>query len=166
MNILRSGGPPGSSLTGRIDLSTTTREIPEDTKDYTPNHQNGRLWFADYLLLAGFCAVLFGYVAISGRPLTLHEARLPETSREMMARGDWLVPMDGDRPWLERPPFPHWCMMVVAKAIRQRCDNEWSVRIPPALAGLLTVIMSAQIAAWLVWAQDRADRGPASGDHV
>ena len=128
-------------------MSTTTPEIPADLKDYTPNHQEQRLGFADYLLLVAFCAVLFGYVAISGRPLTLHEARLPETSREMIARGDWLVPMDGDRPWLERPPFPHWCMMAVAKVIRQRCDNEWSVRIPPALAGLLTVIMSAQIAA-------------------
>jgi 4-amino-4-deoxy-L-arabinose transferase-like glycosyltransferase len=65
----------------------------------------------------------------------------------MLARGDWLIPMDGDRPWLERPPFPHWCMMIVADAIRQRCDNEWSVRIPPALAGMLVVLMSAQIAA-------------------
>jgi 4-amino-4-deoxy-L-arabinose transferase-like glycosyltransferase len=147
MNILPSGEHHGWILTGRIDLSTTTPETSEDAKDYTLNHQTGRLWFTDYLLLAGFCAVLFGYVAISGRPLTLHEARLPETSREMLARGDWLVPMDGDRPWLERPPFPHWCMMVVADAIRQRCDNEWSVRIPPALAGLLIVIMSAQIAA-------------------
>jgi 4-amino-4-deoxy-L-arabinose transferase-like glycosyltransferase len=106
-----------------------------------------RLRFKDYLLLVIFCSVLFGYVAVSGRPLTLHEARLPETSREMMASHDWLVPMDGDRPWLERPPFPHWCMIAVAKAIGQKCDTEWSVGIPPALAGLLIVLMTARMAA-------------------
>jgi 4-amino-4-deoxy-L-arabinose transferase-like glycosyltransferase len=106
-----------------------------------------RLRFWDYLLLIAFCGLLFGYVAVSGRPLTLHEARLPETSREMLARHDWLLPMDGNRPWLERPPFPHWCMMAVAKVIGQRCDTEWSVRIPPSLAGLLIVILAAQIAA-------------------
>ncbi len=33
----------------------------------------------DYLLVGLFCAVLFGYAAFSGRPLTMHEARLPET---------------------------------------------------------------------------------------
>jgi 4-amino-4-deoxy-L-arabinose transferase-like glycosyltransferase len=101
----------------------------------------------DYGLLAGFCVALFGYVAISGRPLTLHEARLPECSREMMAGHNLLVPMDGDRPWLERPPFPHWCMIAVAAVIGQACDNEWSVRIPPALAGLLIVVMVARMAA-------------------
>lgn len=128
-------------------MSTTTPDIPEIAKDYHSVRPNEPLWIADYLILAGFCAALFGYVAFSGRPLTLHEARLPETSREMLAHGNWLVPMDGDRPWLERPPFPHWCMMVVADALEQRIDSEWCARIPPALAGILIVLMTAQIAA-------------------
>jgi 4-amino-4-deoxy-L-arabinose transferase-like glycosyltransferase len=98
-------------------------------------------------LLAAFCALLFGYVAISGRPMTLHEARLPECSREMMAQHNWLIPMNGARPWLERPPFPHWVMIAVATVIGQRCDTEWSVRIPPALAGLLIVLMVGRMAA-------------------
>jgi 4-amino-4-deoxy-L-arabinose transferase-like glycosyltransferase len=127
-------------------LSTSTPEISATAKDYTPNHPSDPLWLADYLVLILFGAVLFGYVAFSGRPLTLHEARLPETSREMLTRGDWLVPMDGDRPWLERPPFPHWCEMIVAIALEQHCDSEWSVRIPAALAGILVILMTAQIA--------------------
>jgi 4-amino-4-deoxy-L-arabinose transferase-like glycosyltransferase len=101
---------------------------------------------ADYSLLSAFCALLFGYVAICGRPMTLHEARLPECSREMMAGHQWLIPMNGDRPWLERPPFPHWCMIAVAELLHQHCDNEWSVRIAPALAGLLIVLMTAAAA--------------------
>lgn len=129
-----------------MDLTTTPQNpsaIPHDTAypSVIP------LRWTDYLLLTAFCAVLFGYVAVSGRPLTLHEARLPELSREMMAGHHWLVPMDGDRPWLERPPLPHWMMIGVAKLIGQRCDTRWSVGIPPALAGLLIVIMVARIAA-------------------
>jgi 4-amino-4-deoxy-L-arabinose transferase-like glycosyltransferase len=98
-------------------------------------------------LLVAYCVLLFGYVAISGRPLTLHEARLPECSREMLAMGNWLVPMDGDRPWLERPPFPHWVMIAVARVIGQHYNNEWSARVPCALMGLLIVLMVARMAA-------------------
>ena len=98
-------------------------------------------------MLIAYCVLLFGYVSISGRPLTLHEARLPECSREMLAKGNWLVPMDGDRPWLERPPFPHWVMLAVAKVIGQHYDNEWSARVPCALMGLLIVLMVARMAA-------------------
>jgi len=132
----------------KTELSTLNSELPTPSEQIPATSRSAdRLRWHDYLLLKVFCALLFGYVAISGRPLTLHEARLPETSREMMARHDWLLPMDGDRPWLERPPFPHWCMMAVAKLIGQHCDNEWSVRIPSALAGMLIVILVAQIAA-------------------
>jgi len=128
-------------------LTTSNPEISNTNQNYTLQGAVSGLGAGDYLLLVCFCALLFGYAAISGRPLTLHEARLPETSREMLARNDWLLPMDGARPWLERPPFPHWCMMAVAKAIHQKCDSEWSVRIAPGLAGLLVVLMSAQIGA-------------------
>jgi 4-amino-4-deoxy-L-arabinose transferase-like glycosyltransferase len=101
----------------------------------------------DYALLIVFCTLLYGYVAVSGRPMTLHEARLPQCAREMMLYHHWLIPMNGDRPWLERPPFPHWVTIAVAEFIG--CDREWSARIPPALMGLLTVLIVARMAA--VW---------------
>jgi 4-amino-4-deoxy-L-arabinose transferase-like glycosyltransferase len=109
-----------------------------------------RLRWPHYLLLIACCTVIFGYVAISGRPLTLHEARLPQCSREMMASGNYLIPTSGGRPWLERPPLPHWIMIAVAKVIGQHCDKEWSVRIAPALCGMLIVLMiAAMTARWL-----------------
>lgn len=101
----------------------------------------------DYVLIGGFCALLFGYISISGRPMTLHESRLPECSREMMRTGNLLIPMSGDRPWLERPPLPHWIMIAVAEILRQHIDNEWSVRIPPALAGMTIVLLCARMSA-------------------
>jgi 4-amino-4-deoxy-L-arabinose transferase-like glycosyltransferase len=116
---------------------------------FSPRIASGgpKLRGGDYLLMVLCCALLFGYVAISGKPLTLHEARLPECAREMLARHNWLMPMNGDRPWLERPPFPHWVMMSIAALIGQHCDNVWSVRLAPALMGLLIVLMVARITA-------------------
>jgi 4-amino-4-deoxy-L-arabinose transferase-like glycosyltransferase len=128
-------------------LSTDNQESPAQSSILMHPPAPHPLRWTDYLLLTVFCALLFGYVAISGRPMTLHEARLPECSREMMAQHDWLIPMNGTRPWLERPPFPHWVMIAVATVIGQHCDTEWSARIPPALAGLLIVLMVGRIAA-------------------
>jgi 4-amino-4-deoxy-L-arabinose transferase-like glycosyltransferase len=101
----------------------------------------------DILLLIGFCTLLFGYVAISGRPMTLHEARLPECCREMLARGNWLIPFSGSRPWLERPPFPHWVEMSVSVLLGQHCDTEWAARIPASLMGIGIVLMVGWMAA-------------------
>src|SRR5438445_1228679 len=93
------------------------------------------------------CILLFGYSMFSGRPLSLHEARLPELSREMMRNGDWLVPRSGGRPWLERPPLPHWVTIAVSALLRQGSDRVWVVRLPAALAGVLVVLLTAWVAA-------------------
>ena len=105
-----------------------------------------RLTRGDYAVLAAFCLVLFGYACFSGRVLTMHEARLPEASREMLAAGDWIIPRCGGRPWLERPPLPHWITMGVA-SLFGRCDQVWIVRIPPVLMGLASVLMLAWMTA-------------------
>ncbi len=99
----------------------------------------------DYLLLAVFCALLFGYVAVSGRPMTMHEARLPQLSREMMQTGDYLVPHSGVAVAGEAAAaaLDH---DRVCGVMGQHCDTEWSVRIPPAVMGLLVVLMTATLA--------------------
>jgi 4-amino-4-deoxy-L-arabinose transferase-like glycosyltransferase len=104
---------------------------------------NERLQSKDYLLLATFCLVLFGYAMFSGNPLSLHSARLPETAREMMASHDWLVPRSGGRPWLERPPLPHWITIAISALLGQHCDRVWVVRLPAVLMGLSVVLMTA-----------------------
>jgi 4-amino-4-deoxy-L-arabinose transferase-like glycosyltransferase len=94
------------------------------------------------VLLAAFALLLFGYAGFSGRPLTMHEARLPECAREMLHRGDWLLPTSGGRPWLERPPLPHWCVIASMKLFG-RDDRVWIVRLPSAIAGTVTVLLTA-----------------------
>ena len=106
----------------------------------------GRLRRADYLWLGLFCFALFGYAMVGGRPLTMHEAVLPQSAREMLADGDWVVPKSGGRPWLERPPLPQWITVAVA-GLLGGTDREWAVRLPPALMGTAVVFLVAWMAA-------------------
>lgn len=108
-----------------------------------------RLLRRDFLILAAFCLALFGYEMFSGRALSLHEARLPQLSREMFANHNWLFPQSGGRPWLERPPLPQWIEVGTSLLLGQRCDAVWVVRLPSVLMGLAVVLMTAWAAA--VW---------------
>jgi 4-amino-4-deoxy-L-arabinose transferase-like glycosyltransferase len=96
----------------------------------------------DYLLLTAFCLALFGITLVGGRVLSMHEARLPETAREMLADHDWLVPKSGGRPWMERPPLPHWITVAVASLVG-RCDQVWIVRLPSVLMATVAVLLLA-----------------------
>ncbi len=106
---------------------------------------------AGYLLLTLFCVLFFGYSTIGGRPLTMHEGRLPQTTREMVASHDWrnwMVPSNGGRPWVERPPVPHWITALVTAPFGGP-DAIWKVRLAPMLAGLAGVLLLAWMAAFL-----------------
>lgn len=102
----------------------------------------------DVALLTLFCLLLFGYSLVGGRPLSMHEAVLPQTSREMYADHDWVIPKNGGRPWLENPPLPQWITVGVA-SLFGRCDEVWIVRIPPAIMGTVSVLLVAWMAS--VW---------------
>ena len=82
------------------------------------------LYFKHYLILIIYSAILFGYSLIGGRPLTMHEARLPQTTREMVATHNWITPQSGSRPWVERPPLPHWIMATVTAPFG-KIDSVW-----------------------------------------
>ena len=93
----------------------------------------------DLSLLAAFCLLLFGYCMLGFQPLTMHEVRLPECSREMQANHDWLIPRSGGRPWLEWPLLPMWITVGLATLLRQTCDTLWIVRLGSVLMGCGTV---------------------------
>jgi 4-amino-4-deoxy-L-arabinose transferase-like glycosyltransferase len=97
------------------------------------------LRLSDYLVLGGICLVLFGYSVVEGRTLTIHETVHCENVREMLADHDWIIPHYGGRPWLERPPLPHWLTAIPA-ALSGHPEREWSMRIGPMLAGIFIVL--------------------------
>ena len=106
---------------------------------------DSKITWKDCALVGVFSLILFGFAGFSGRPLTMHEARLPQTSREMLHNHEWLLPTSGGRPWLERPPLPHWIVITTMKLFGHD-DQVWIVRLPSALMGTLTVLMTMLIA--------------------
>lgn len=100
----------------------------------------------DWALLLSFTLILNSVVLSVGGPLTLHEGVLSQTSRAMYANGDWVIPWYGQAPWLERPPMPQWLTCGLG-VLFGGLDQEWTIRIGPALAGTATVLLTAWLAA-------------------
>jgi 4-amino-4-deoxy-L-arabinose transferase-like glycosyltransferase len=59
------------------------------------------------------------------------EGRYAEIPREMLIRGDWLVPHLQGEPYLDKPPLFYWLVMA---SYRVFGIHDWSARLVPALA--------------------------------
>lgn len=82
-------------------------------------------------------AVLFTVCLGSSRALTDHEALLAGSAKQMVQSGDWLLLKIGDQPWLEKPALPQW--LAASSALAFGGFNEWTMRLPFALSGVLVV---------------------------
>ena len=91
----------------------------------------------DSLLLAGFCAFLFLYGLGQFGLIGADEPRYAQVAREMLERHDWVTPVLGGRPWLEKPPLYYWQAML-AYAIFGVSD--WAARLSSALDAILLVL--------------------------
>ena len=112
-----------------------------------PLNERKLLTGRDLAILIGVAVLLLGPSVWSGRPLSVHEARLPQLAKEMVwGDGDWLLPTSGGRPWLERPPLPHWAT-AASMMLFGRVGSYWSARLPAAVAGTLIAWMSAWMSA-------------------
>ncbi len=99
-----------------------------------------RLSKKDWFWLSLYCSILFGCCLVSQRGLSIHESVLPQSAREMLADGDWLVPKRGGSPWLESPPLPQWVTATVAAPFG-RCDTEGIARLAAVMMAMSTVMM-------------------------
>jgi 4-amino-4-deoxy-L-arabinose transferase-like glycosyltransferase len=66
----------------------------------------------------------------------------------MLESGNWIVPVFNGEPYLRKPPLVNWAIALSIKAFRVR--NEWTARLPSALAMLaMALVMLAACAPWL-----------------
>jgi 4-amino-4-deoxy-L-arabinose transferase-like glycosyltransferase len=59
------------------------------------------------------------------------EGRYAEIPREMLQRGEWVVPYLQGEPYLDKPPLFYWLVMLSYRAFG--C-HDWAARLVPALA--------------------------------
>ncbi|MGD0900633.1 MAG: glycosyltransferase family 39 protein, partial [Thermoguttaceae bacterium] len=70
-------------------------------------------------------------------PFRGEETRRAQIAREMVLRGDWIVPRQQGEPFLSRPPLQNW---IIAGMARLRGDfDETSTRLPSVIAMLACV---------------------------
>lgn len=67
------------------------------------------------------------------------EGRYAEIPREMLIRGEWVVPFLQSEPYLDKPPLLYW---LVVLSYRVFGVADWSARLVPALAVHLCVLLT------------------------
>lgn len=75
------------------------------------------------------------------------EPRFALVAREMAVRGDPVVLFFHDRLYTDKPPLFFWAINLVALATGG--IDEWAVRLPSAVAGILALLIVHQIGSWL-----------------
>jgi 4-amino-4-deoxy-L-arabinose transferase-like glycosyltransferase len=89
---------------------------------------------AVFLFVAG---AWFGSLELRGL-FVPDEGRYAEIPREMLASGDWVTPRLTDLKYFEKPPFQYW---LTALSFQLFGVDEWTARLPAALAGFLAMLM-------------------------
>jgi 4-amino-4-deoxy-L-arabinose transferase-like glycosyltransferase len=91
----------------------------------------------DVLLIVGFCAFLFFYGSGQFGLVGADEPRYAQVAREMLERRDWITPVLGGVPWLEKPPLYYWQAMVAYSALGV---TDVAARAPAAIDASLLVV--------------------------
>ena len=93
---------------------------------------------AKYALLF-FACVLFHILGTWSLPLIdRDEPRFAEASREMIERGNYIVPYFNNQLRLDKPPLTYWAQVA---SYRIFGENDFAARFPSAIAAALTTLL-------------------------
>ncbi len=94
-------------------------------------------------LLFFFACVAFHLIGTWSVPLIdRDEPRFAEASREMIERGDYIVPHFNNQLRLDKPPLTYWAQIASYKVFG---ENDFAARFPSAIAAALVAV---SILAW------------------
>ena len=102
------------------------------------NQPEGRQ-LRDSLILLILFGFLFLYGLGSAPLIDPDEGRYAEIPREMLERGDFITPTLNYVKYFEKPPLLYW---VNAGSMAVFGQDEFAARLPSALSGLLTVLLT------------------------
>ena len=94
-------------------------------------------WLCLLVVLAAACLLFFA--RLRAPLLEPQEARYAEIPRQMLEAGRFLVPVLHGQDYLDKPPLLYWSVMA---AYRVFGVSDWAARLVPALAGVLTVLVT------------------------
>ena len=106
-----------------------------------PHTDSARNLRAD--LLFGACAVVLLFWALGERSLWAAEDRWAEITREMLLNGDFFHPTINGEPYFDKPLLTYWLIVLVSLVTGQL--NEWEVRLPSAISGLIVLLATIHL---------------------
>ncbi len=83
------------------------------------------------------CAFVLFFYALGYRDLWAAEGRWAEITREMLLTGDFFHPTINGLPYFDKPLLTYWLIVAVYYVTGEL--NEWTIRIPSAVSGLLAL---------------------------
>jgi len=93
------------------------------------------------IILCGLCLFLFFFrLAETGIMYPSWEPRRMLLAKDMVRNGHWLVPYLHGTPYIMKPPVLPW--LISAGYLLVGSPSVWAARLFPALAGLLTVVVT------------------------
>ena len=104
-------------------------------------------------LLFWTCALLLLFWGLGEVGLVRSESRWAEIVREMIRSGRWFDPTLNGETYFDKPLFSYWAV-VAAHALTGKL-NEWTLRLPSAISGLL-VLWSTGSLGRLLWGRQAA----------
>jgi 4-amino-4-deoxy-L-arabinose transferase-like glycosyltransferase len=102
-----------------------------------------------WLLIIGWIA--FGWNLGNVGLIDETEPLFAEASRQMLVTGDWITPFFNGETRFDKPALIYWCQ-AIAYAIMG--VNEWSARIPSALAAMTVIALAFYTVQWYFTKQD------------
>ena len=100
-------------------------------------NRNNRILLGQVALVAGVCLFLFFFHLGAFGLVGADEPRYAQIAREMFGRHDWIVPTLNGSPWLEKPIFLYWKMMISYAVFGV---SDWAARVPGAFHALALVV--------------------------
>jgi 4-amino-4-deoxy-L-arabinose transferase-like glycosyltransferase len=94
------------------------------------------LW-RELAILGGLCAFFLFYGLASFGLVGADEPRYAQIAREMLQRHDWITPVLGGKPWLEKPVLFYWQAMLSYSVFGV---SDWAARLPNALNAAAMVL--------------------------
>ena len=95
-----------------------------------------------HLILLLLVGIPFLFLRLGFPFLDPDEGLYASIAREMLTRGDWLVPRVDGIPYLEKPPLYFW---LTAGTMAVVGSSEWVVRLWSALSALGSVLLTWRI---------------------
>ena len=108
-----------------------------------PNDAPARIptWGRWFLFLLVFFLLFF---ALGQRALNGSEDRWAEIARNMLLHGDWWHPIINGEVYFDKPLLSYWLIVLCSLGGQL---SEWTIRLPGALAALLSLFCTYKIAA-------------------